>query len=417
MNQNKKNPSILLLLWHPEDAIAGGFVRVKELLPYFTNSTVVIIDNSPTLLPKDKYKHIIIKEYKIPSFIKKSYKIHYSLGRMLEWSHACYSLVLIGRSELKKNQYHVIYGPTGDNLHIFLAGILLKWMFPDKKLLLDILNLEMPEGSVKNYFRNFRKNKVSFFDSFLRTYYLAFLLFIERLLIKNCDFVVTVSPYMKNIIAKYFPIRKIDFTPSGVSIPSNISNKNKNKNTINGIYIGRHTKDKGIFDLVKVWERVSKKIPDSKLITAGAFQKEIKILLDNEIKSKKLESNIRIEGMVSEEEKWNLLSQSKYFLHLAYFEPLVPVITILEALASGLPVVMYDTKAVDDYPFLRKSKAIHIVRNKDINEATRAILYLEKLQKKEYEEISHEARNIAKKFNWKDISKKEIKVINMLLSL
>ena len=410
----KKNPNILILLWHSQDAIAGGFVRVKEFLPHFKNFTIKIIDNSPSLIPQGKYSHISTIEYKLPIFIKSVYGNNYLLGRMLEWLHAFYSLVSLGRNELKKNNYDLIYGPTGDNLHIFMAGIILKWMFPSKKLLLDVLNLEMPEGNARNYFNNFRINKVNFFDAALRTCSLAFILFIEKLFIKSCDFVVTVSSYMKDIIAKYYSIQKIDFTPSGVSLPKNINFNNKK--TSDGVYIGRHTKDKGIFDVISVWNKVYKKIPNTTLVTAGSCQEEIKLALSRSIKEDGLEKNVKILGMISEKEKWNLLSGSKFFLHLAYFEPLVPVITILEALAVGIPVIMYDQSALEDDSFLRKHSAVFIVKNKDKEAVVRAILHLSSLSKDELNVISGKAKKLAQQYGWKEIAGKEERIIRNLIT-
>jgi glycosyltransferase involved in cell wall biosynthesis len=410
--KSSKKINILILLWHSQDAIAGGFVRVKELVSNFRNINIKIIDNSPSLIPHGKYPYVSTTEYGLPSFIKNIYKYNYLLGRALEWMHACYSLVSLGRSELKKENIDIIYGPTGDNLHIFIAGIILKWMFPSKKLLLDILNLEMPEGSAGNYFRNFRKSNVNILGAALRTYSLAVLLFIEKILIKNCDFVVTVSPYMRRVIAKHYPIEKIDFTPSGVSIPEDL-NLNSNKK-YDGLYVGRHTKDKGIFDIIKVWDKVYKKTPDKKMVTAGSYQKEIGLLLDKEIKEKKLDDNMRRLGMISEERKWKLFSESKFFLHLAYSEPLVPVISILEALAAGLPVIMYDQSSLEVNSSLRHHPAMFIIGNGNIEGVVETVLYLGSLPKERFNVISKEARKLAQRFSWDIIANKEQKIIEKI---
>ncbi len=407
-----KKPRVLLLLWHPEDVVAGGFIRIKEFLPYISKETqITVIDNFPSLI-HNKTLPINVRNYKIPGFLKFFYRVNYIIGRVLEWMYTTFSLIIIGMSELRTGNYDIIYGPTGDNPHIFIAGFVLKKLFPDKKLLLDVLNLEMPEGGTREYFRNFRNNNVGFLESLIRTYPLAFIIILEQKLIKSCDFVVTVSPYMKSIISKYYPKGKIDFTPSGVSIPNNISLKNKK--TINGIYVGRHTKDKGIFDIIRVWGEVSQKIPNASLVTAGSCQKDIKILLDREIKEKGLEKKIIMKGLVSEDEKWKLLSSSKYFLHLAYFEPLVPVITILEALAAGLPVIMYDVTALNDYTYFRKHPAIFVVKNKDMEAVIKTILNLESLSKEQAYKIGIEARKLAQQFSWEEIAKKESNIIQQL---
>lgn len=404
-----KKSKILLLLWHSNDAVAGGFIRVKKILPYFKDLPLTIIDNNPALI-NDNHNNIELLTYSTPKFIETLYRFNFIIARFFEWSHSLYSLIRLGSRELEKGNYKIIYGPTGDNPHIFAAGIILKTLFPKKRLLLDVLNLEMPEDSTQQYYNSFRSNGYSIFESFIRAYGLSLLIFIQKVFIRRCDFVVTVSPHMKRIIERYMPKGKIDYTPSGVDLPQ-FSRKFKN---FDAIFVGRHTKDKGIFDLINVWEKVSKEMPSAVLVTAGSIEDRTRETLEKQILEKGITSKIKIKGIVSEKEKWNLLSQSKYFLHLAYTEPLVPVITILEALASGLPVIMYDIRAIDDYPFLRNHPAIYIVKNKDIDGVIKTILHLEELPKEKIDKISVEARKLAEKFSWKEIAKKEVNVIRYL---
>jgi glycosyltransferase involved in cell wall biosynthesis len=408
----KRKPKVLLLLWHPDNTIAGGFVRIKEFLPYLSeNFDITILDNNPSIL-KD-FKDLEIVEYKIPSLIRVFYNFSFALGRLFEWTYVLYALSYLGAKLLSKRKFDIIYGPTGDNLHIFLSAVFLKKIFPKTKLLLDILNLEMPEGGINNYYQNFRRSNFGILDSAIRTHFLAFLLLVERKLIRNCDYVVTVSPYMKKIISKYYPQKRIEFTPSGVAIPKNL--KFNKKRDIN-VFIGRHTKDKGVFDLLKVWQKVVSKNSGMKIVTAGPVEESVRKILEENIKEDGLGNNFKLEGFVSEERKWELLCKSKCFLHLAYFEPLVPVISILEALACGVPVVLYETPAIDDYPFLRTNEAVHIVGNKDIAAAAEKVAYLNSVSQDKFDKIAHEARFLAKKFSWEEISKKEIRVFNKLVN-
>jgi len=147
---------------------------------------------------------------------------------------------------------------------------------------------------------------------------------------------------------------------------------------------------------------------------AGACPQETKDQLTYLIKSNKIEKDIKINGIVSEQEKWKLLGKSRVFFHLAYFEPLVPVITILEALAFGIPVIMYDVSAIDDYPFLRKSPAILIAKNKNINDVVKKTLDLQKQLENNEREIRAAAKQLAKKFSWKSVAEKEVKIIQEL---
>lgn len=403
---------VLLLLWHPHNAVAGGFVRVQEFLPHLGDVDITIIDNTNSIA-KGKIINGKIIEYHIPHWIKKIYDINFILGRLFEWIFALKSLITIGAKELRGGKYHLIYGPTGDNLHIFLAGVVLKRKFPNAKLLLDVLNLEMPEGSFKNNFLSAYKNGVGFLRSAVSSIGMVLLLTIERSLIKNCDFVVTVSPYMKKIIGKYFPSSKIDFTPSGVSLPKIINRTFSNK-TINGIYVGRHTPEKGIFDLIKVWSSLCKYDNKAQLKLMGFCDPVVKIKLEEEIKKYKLDKNIEILGVVSSVEKANQLKKADIFFHLAYFEPLVPVITILEAFAYGLPVITYTVPAFDDYPYLKKEKAFYIVKNKDIDKVVDTVTEYANKNKSEKSIIAVDAMRLARMFSWKEITQKELAIIKSL---
>lgn len=403
-----KRTKVLLLLWHPTDSIAGGFVRTKELVKKFSKDIdITVIDNFPSLFP---HQGINLITYKVPGLFKFLYKIHFGLGRMVEWTYAFLALIIIGLLQLSRGGYKVIYGPTGDNPHIFFSGLILKLLFPKKKLLFDILNLEMPEGGVKSYFSNFKKN-LGVVEALIRALPLWVVIKLEQLLIRNCDFVVTVSPYMKNVISKYFPKNRIDFTPSGVSAPPNLNFQTKK--VVNGVYIGRNTKDKGIFDLINVWKKTieHKKL---KLFIAGSVDIQTKKAMEELIMKEGLSGNVKVKGLIEEKEKWELLLKSKYFLHLAYFEPLVPVINILEALSCGLPIIMYETKAIDDYLNLRRISAIFIVENQNLDKVVETVLYLENMSLEEMEKISSEARNFAKRFSWEEIAEKELKIIKNL---
>lgn len=411
---NKKRPNVLLLLWHSNDSVAGGFVRVKEFIKYFGDIDLTIIDNYPNLLKEKEYKNVHIIPYTTPYLIIKIYSLSYSFGRIFEWIYALIMLVFLGIIELRKGKYQVIYGPTGDNLHIFMSGVILKILFPQKKLLLDVLNLEMPEGSIRQYYSTFRDKKVGIIETFLKTYSLAFLLFVEKIMINKCDYVVTVSPYMKKVISEFYPAKNIDYTQSGVSTPKNFKKYEQNIKIYDGIYVGRHTKDKGIFDIIQVWSKVLQKNKKAKLITLGSCPKETREQLSATIKSYNGIDNIIIQGLVSEEMKWRNLGRSRVFLHLAYFEPLVPVITILEALAFGIPVIMYDVNAIDDYPFLRENPAIIIVKNRSITEVTNKMIVLLNKSEKEMIEIKKAAKKLAKKFSWEKAAEKELKIIHRL---
>lgn len=406
---------ILLLLWHPRDSIAGGFVRIQELLPYFKDVDVTVIDNKPSIL-KNKVVQGKIIEYSIPKTILALYRVSFTLGRLFEWAFTMIVLTAHGVRELKKDKYKLIYGPTGENFHIFFSAVILKIVFPRTKLLLDILNFEVPEGGGFLYFRSNLKNGVGLFRALVVSLEISIGLFIERKLIRVCDSIITVGPRLREIVARYYPLDKIGFTPSGIRIsPRKNPNPGRNIAITEGIFIGRHTLEKGVFDLIKVWHKVCAVRPDARLTMIGFSDLTIKHKLTQKIVKKNLQRNIILRGVLSEQEKWERLKRAKIFLHLAYFEPTMPTITILEALSFGIPVVTYDVEAFDDYPQLRHNPSIFTIENKNIEKATNAILSILSMSSKEQYRISRIARELAKIFSWENIAKIEIKAIKRLI--
>lgn len=403
------NKNILLLLWHPRESMAGGFVRIQEFIPYFNEFYTTVIDNTPSCVEKELKNGKIIP-YTIPNIILSIYSINFILARLCEWIYVTIILMYYGTRELHKNSDQIIYGTTGENFHIFLPCVLLKIFYPKTRLVLDILNFEFP-SNITNFIRE--NKQAGIVRIIISTIEVSVTLFIERALIKNADHIVTVSKHLKHVIAKYYPEEKISVTPSGVSITNKQRNK-ENKKIYDAIYVGRMTYEKGIFDVIKVWELFCKRKRTAKLVLVGYCDASLFKTLQSEIIKRRLQKNVIITGLVSEEKKQTLLQESAVFLHLAYAEPLVPVITILEALSFGLPVVTYDTKAFKDYPELYKNPALAIVENRNILKAFDATQKFYGMSKAEKKNIKDKAMQLANQFDWKEIVKIELSVFNKL---
>jgi glycosyltransferase involved in cell wall biosynthesis len=115
---------------------------------------------------------------------------------------------------------------------------------------------------------------------------------------------------------------------------------------------------------------------------------------------------------VSEKQKYKLLFSSNIFLHLASYEPLFPVIGILEGLSCGLPIVTYNMEAIDFAP--DTYQCISIIKNGDYNATAGAVHDLTFLSNAEYKKLQNQGVRYAKRFNWESISKIEWNIINIL---
>ncbi len=104
------------------------------------------------------------------------------------------------------------------------------------------------------------------------------------------------------------------------------------------VFMKRLQAVKGIFDLIKIWEKVVAHKPDAKLAIIGSG-------IDGEkarqiVKEMGLDKNIEFKGVIYDmKEKFSIIAQSKLFVLPTYEENWA--IVIGEAMAAGVPVISY----------------------------------------------------------------------------
>ncbi|SIM60720.1 glycosyltransferase family 4 protein [Cuniculiplasma divulgatum] len=114
-------------------------------------------------------------------------------------------------------------------------------------------------------------------------------------------------------------------------------------------YIGRIENHKGVMDIIKVVEILIKKYSmPLKVILAGRGEEKYVNKIKKIIKKLDLAKNIILKGFILENEKYELLRNSKVFLFLSYEEGWA--ISVMEAASMGTPVVAYSLPA---YYYLR----------------------------------------------------------------
>jgi len=144
-----------------------------------------------------------------------------------------------------------------------------------------------------------------------------------------------------NCATKIFVINNV-FAPELLNISSN---RTKNKNT-NVLYLGRLTREKGIYDLLKVAEMTIQKIPNVNFILAGSASpaeggiEKIKDYLSEN----GLNNNVKFVGQINGDLKSAFFAEGDVFFFPSYRESFG--IAVLEALAAGLPVIGYSVGAL-----------------------------------------------------------------------
>ncbi len=101
------------------------------------------------------------------------------------------------------------------------------------------------------------------------------------------------------------------------------------------LYVGRLAWNKGIPDLIKSIQVVSKKVPNAKLLVCGKGRMEGE--LKKQVEALGLERNVRFTGLVPQEDLPLYYASSDIVAAPSIFEPFGLV--LLEALAMGKPVV------------------------------------------------------------------------------
>ncbi len=137
-----------------------------------------------------------------------------------------------------------------------------------------------------------------------------------------------------------------------------------------GIYVGRHTAEKGIFDILRVWAACCRHDPTLRLALVGPCTEDMRAQLRQKISELGLTENVTIFGTVDEALKWELYAKSRLCVFPSHVEGwgIVPI----EAHLAGIPVVAYDLPAYEET--IRYSAAASLVPVGDVEAMAGAIL-------------------------------------------
>jgi len=370
---------ILILSWHPDDSsimFAGGFKRVFEIVKRVPSDIqITCIDKYPSFFAPLASK-IDIDTYTVPSFIRKITKTNFVIGKGLEKIYISMFLVVL---ICRKYRDYIIYVPFSELTQLSLPAVIIKFLTRQRVVFTNLnVNHFFPENILNPTIHSF------------------------------ADKVITISKSLKNDLEKE-KIYPSSVNPVGVDLTIADSIKIQKK-IYDGIFVGRHTPEKGIFDAIKICALLNKSDP-FKLICLGDipdnYASKIK-KLTNELKQEK---NIYFMGKVTEEEKIKYLKQSKICLFTSHQEGwgIVP----MEALVSRIPVVAYNLEVYKEN--IASCPAVSLVEKFEKNTFALAVSrVLESLYK---DQDLHEARLKGsiielKRFSWDKIAEEEFKLIS-----
>jgi len=204
----------------------------------------------------------------------------------------------------------------------------------------------------------------------------------------------------EHLISKGIPPERIEYVLNGADIKK-IKSFGYVEKTYEACFLGGLRPNKGLYDIVPIWKRVCEFKKDSILILIGEiFNVYLKELRD-QISKNNLEKNIKILGFIDDEEnKYNYIKQSRVFVFPSHEEGFG--ISIIEAMACGLPVVAWDLP-VYDWIF---SRGMIRINEGDISAFSNTILKL--LDDVDlFNTVTEEAIEVASSYEWDKIAKEE----------
>lgn len=159
------------------------------------------------------------------------------------------------------------------------------------------------------------------------------------------------------------------------------------------VFIGRHVAEKGIFELLDVWQRCRTARPHARLAMAGPIEPSVRATLERAIDDRNLQDIVDLLGPIDEAAKWDLYADARLCVFPSWFEGwgIVP----LEAHLAGIPVVAYSLGAYDEH--IAASPYATLVPLHDVAAMANAVLaYLESTRD------TSGAREWARRFGWPD---------------
>lgn len=171
-------------------------------------------------------------------------------------------------------------------------------------------------------------------------------------------------------------------------------------------FMGRIHESKGVFDLVKIWKTVVKKMPEATLGIIGSGDKQIIHKLQELIQQSNLEKQISILGFLPDEKAYSFIKGSDVFLFPSHEEGFGMVVG--EVLALQVPVVSYDLPVFTE-TFKPALSTIQTFDTKLFSEKVIDILN----QPKKYDTVRATGKRLISKFSWETTAKKELEIIRL----
>lgn len=396
---------IFAVFFHPTahfTAVGGAekrFIRVLKIWG-IKRVSITVVDPDPTLISKNCPScNITAVPGPLPFMGKGLFSIY------LEWFFWIVKAFFLCPTLVKRGDCSVILAPNNTLPNLAIAY----WLHLASGLPLSVIvhHMDFPNVNVKANFasayRVYRKAHFSVLVAFAKA--LTFLLILA--LVKRSDICISVSNYTASFLLKNgVSSQKILVSGNGVDFEM-IDRFKAPRKLYDGIFVGRIARDKGVFDLVKIWGQIVSARPESRLMIVGSGPDSLKLRQLTEESG--VSSRIILRGSCEDSELYTLMKASRTFLFPSMFEGWG--LAVGEALACGLPVVCYDIPALRE--IFGECRSAFFV---PIGDTQRFAETMEKvLEKRDLGELERISREYAKRFNWEKVASDDLQTIRTLV--
>jgi len=296
-----------------------------------------------------------------------------------------------------KAKFDVIYAPHGQIWDI-LAGYLISKV--KNRPLVSVIH-ETPGIQPSKSFKFSKIKPKRNLRVILRRWFQGFLKIIYKPLLEKIDKILVYNP-INELYLKKQGIKPQKILHGFMGTDFTIFRPMKLIKRYEACFSSRLVSYKGCDDLIYAWKQVVRDIPTAKLLILSPQPPPFYL---NLIRKNNLESNIVFYKVKKTKQLIaNALNASKLFVSPSYKEGFGLV--VLEAMACGLPCVLYDNPT---YKFFFKKSSL-LVPVSDINLLADSILGLlkdEKLRSK----LSKASLEYSRSFDWDRVAKNEIRIL------
>lgn len=404
----RSSSRVFVVFFHPGalvTAMGGAERRFVEIMKKFCredNLEITVLESAPSLLANPEItckKHLLSLEFRGKGW----------LSTYLGW------IIWIIKASLKSFSIvchvkpDVVFVPN-NTLPNLISGYVIGFIF-QLPICTVVHHVDIPfskaglkDCSVYTSYRNIKYSKLV---SLAKT--LAF--YITLPLLKRAEAIIAVSNFTAKALRNN-GVSGAKVFVSGNAVDLDLISKVEpyaDEKIFDGVFVGRIAKEKGVFDLLKVWKKVVEVRKGAKLLIIGSglelsFLKE-KILASG------LENRVFVRGRCSDRGLYSLLKSSKVFIFPSLFEGWG--IAVAEALACGLPVVAYDIPALREV--FGKCKSVHLVPIKDVRRMTSIVTKILNSNKNEWSRLGSFSKNFARQFKWEKVAQKDLEALKRSL--